>query len=169
MRFDNVMFLHAARTGNETRVDEPGFFEICERRKNEKIPERIPCNLHTLQEFGRNILTGGLANCWSTSRNLWSALSFFTFEDDVFLELLQEMSNFCDSKSKLGDMGHILFRAATAGTLAVLNGAPWLCGIEWGARTAEQLQDEMQCDEPCPPRGYGDASENLTAFSTGKS
>lgn len=41
--------------------------------------------------------------------------------------------------------------------------AIWLCGIEWGgARTAEQLQDEMQCDEPCPPRGYGDASENLT-------
>lgn len=34
--------------------------------------------------------------------------------------------------------------------------AIWLCGIEWGgARTAEQLQDEMQCDEPCPPRGYG--------------
>ncbi|AVO35471.1 hypothetical protein [Ottowia oryzae] len=40
--------------------------------------------------------------------------------------------------------------------------AIWLCGIEWGgARTAGQLQAEMQRGEPRPRGGYGNASDNL--------
>ncbi len=40
--------------------------------------------------------------------------------------------------------------------------AIWLCGIEWGgARTAEDLQAEMQRDESRPREGYDHASHNL--------
>ena len=115
------------------------------------------------RNFGRSILTGGLANCWSMSRNaLNHALGFLTsrmiYSWNYFKKCRKPMTanpifetwaksySGCDG----GDLGSPERRAI------------WLCGIEWGgARTADALQAEMQCGESRPREGYGNASDNL--------